>query len=578
MIDRHGVARVLEEIGTLLELQGESPFRVRAFQNAARTLGALDGEIGELLRSGELAKVKGFGPATLEIVRELVETGVSSAHRELRERTPDGLLELLGVPGLGARRIHTLYTKLGIESLEDLERALGEGAVATLPGFGKKTQQKLLEGVTFLRSVAGRRRRPEALAVAAGIVELLGAHEDVVRLEVAGALRRGLETVDGLELVAAVRDAASVVDAFLELPGLGRAERQGEAEGRAWSPDGLEVRLRCVPPGSFVPALVHATGSPEHWAALIERAEAAGLRLDEAALTRGGAPLALEDEAALYAALGLAYLPPEMREGQGEIECAAAGDVPRLIAYGDLRGCFHNHTTYSDGRATVREMAEAALARGWRYLGIADHSRAAAYAGGLDLDEIARQHDEIDAWNEERGYELWLFKGIEADILPDGRLDYADEDEDVLARFDYVVGSVHSSFGLPLAEQTERVIRAMDNPQLTFLGHPTGRLLLSRRGYEIDIGAVIEVAAERGVAIEINSNPWRLDMDWRHWREAKERGVKTALNPDAHGVEGLDDVAYGVTVARKGWLTAEDVVNAWPLEEVARFFQSRRQG
>src|SRR5690606_30349046 len=218
---------------------------------------------------------------------------------------------------------------------------------------------------------------------------------------------------------------------------------------------------------------------------------------------------------------------------------AAAGDVPRLIAYGDLRGCFHNHTTYSDGRATVREMAEAALARGWRYLGIADHSRAAAYAGGLDLDEIARQHDEIDAWNEERGYELWLFKGIEADILPDGRLDYADEDEDVLARFDYVVGSVHSSFGLPLAEQTERVIRAMDNPQLTFLGHPTGRLLLSRRGYEIDIGAVIEVAAERGVAIEINSNPWRLDMDWRHWREAKERGVKTALNPDAHGVEGL---------------------------------------
>src|SRR5690606_31619453 len=296
--------------------------------------------------------------------------------------------------------------------------------------------------------------------------------------------------------------------------------------------EGAMLAVSCAAPGSFAAALLHATGSEEHWAALVERAASLGMQLTPGGLLRDGAPVAAEDEAALYAALELTFVPPELREGRGELEAAAAGALPRLVAYEDLRGCFHCHTTYSDGKATLREMAEAARARGWRYLGLADHAQYAAYAGGLEPDDIARQHEEIDEWNAEHGDSLWIFKGIEADILPDGRLDYADLDEDVLARFDYVVGSIHSSFGLSEREQTERMIRAMENPHLTFLGHPTGRLLLSRQPYAINMDAIIDAAAERGVAIEINANPRRLDMDWRLWRRAKEKGVRTGINPD----------------------------------------------
>ncbi|HEX6940933.1 MAG TPA: DNA polymerase/3'-5' exonuclease PolX [Longimicrobiales bacterium] len=575
-MDKRAIAAVLTEIGTLMELRGDNPFRARAFYSAARAVESLDGDVAALARSGELAAVKGIGPATAEVARELVETGASTLHRELREATPDGLLEVLGVPGLGAKRIHVLHRELGIASLDDLERAAREGRIAGLSGFGAKTQEKILEGVAFLRSMAGRRRWPDANGVAAWACEQLRSHGSVVRLEVAGAVRRRLETVDGVDLVAAVEDAAAVLAAFEALPGVSDVERDGASEARGRVADGVSLRLRCVAPDAFAAALAHATGSAEHWAALVAHAAGQGLELTERGLWRGGAPVRLADEVELYAALGLAYVPPELREGRGEVEAVRAGALPRLLAYEDLRGCFHCHTTYSDGRATIREMAEAARARGWRYLGIADHSRSAAYAGGLSADDIRRQHDEIDAWNAEHGASLWLFKGIEADILPDGRLDYEDGDEDVLARFDYVVGSVHSSFGLSEAEQTKRVVRALTNPHLTFLGHPTGRLLLARRGYAIDLDAVIDAAAAHGVGIEINANPWRLDLDWRYWRAAREKGVRTAINPDAHGTDGLDDVRYGVAVARKGWLGVEDVVNAWDLEAVKAYFRARR--
>jgi len=577
-MDKHAIAAVLAEIGTLLELQGENPFRARAFYGAARVIEGLSGDVAELVRTGELAKIKGIGPATAEVARELVETGVSTMHRELREATPAGLFEVLEVPGLGARRIHTLHRELGIASLDDLERAAVEGRIAGLAGFGVKTQEKILEGVAFLRSVAGRRRWPDAHAVAVSVVELLGRVPGARRVEVVGGLRRLLETVDRVEILVETEHASPVLAALESLPGVAEVRRAGDVAATARLAEGAMLAVSCAAPGSFAAALLHATGSEEHWAALVERAASLGMQLTPGGLLRDGAPVAAEDEAALYAALELTFVPPELREGRGELEAAAAGALPRLVAYEDLRGCFHCHTTYSDGRATLREMAEAALARGWRYLGIADHSRAAAYAGGLSPDDVRRQHEEIDAWNEERGHELWIFKGIEADILPDGRLDYADGDEEVLASMDYVVGSVHSSFGLSQAEQTERVLRALENPYLTFLGHPTGRLLLSRRGYAIDLDAVIDAAAERGVAIEINANPYRLDMDWRYWREARAKGVRTAINPDAHSVDGLDDVRYGVAVARKGWLGVEDVVNAWGLEEVKAFFGRKRRG
>lgn len=576
-MDKHAIAGVLEEIGTLLELRGEDPFRARAYYNAARALEGVEGDVAMLARTGELEKVKGFGRTTARVVRELVEAGVSSYHQELRRGTPAGLLELLGVPGLGARRVRALHVELGITSLEELERAAAEGRVAGVAGFGEKTQQKILEGIAFLRSVAGRRRQPEAWAAAEQAVDYLRAHPEVARVEVAGELRRWLEVADGVDLVASVvAGAERVIGAFFEMPGVAHGERVGEAGARVRLSDGLELRLRCAAPEAFVAAWVHGTGSEAHVAALVRRAVELGLRLDGSGLWRDGERVALGDEAELYAALGLAYVAPELREGLGEVEAAAVGGLPRLVTAGDLRGAFHCHTTYSDGRASVRELAEAALARGWRYLGIADHSQVAAYAGGLTPERLRRQHEEIDAWNAERGDELWLFKGVEADILPDGRLDYADLDEDVLASCDYVVGSVHSAFGQSEAEMTRRVLRALENPHLTFLGHPTGRLLLSRKGFELDMEAVIDAAAERGVGIEINANPWRLDMDWRLWRRAREKGVKTAINPDAHSVAELDHVRFGVAVARKGWLTPEDVVSAWDLERVRAYFERRK--
>ena len=576
-MDKHAAALIIEEIGTLMELQGENPFRARAFYNAARALEQVEGEFDALVAEGKLEQVRGFGPATIAVARELAETGASSVHHELRSRTPDGLFDLLRIPGLGAKRVHLLHTQLGVESLDDLERAAEEDRIASLPGFGQRTQAKLLEGIAYLRSQMGRSRQPEAWAIAAALTEFLSARAGVVRVEIAGELRRRLETVRGVDVVAVVSEqAAPVITAFLEIPGARGGERVGASGARVRLGDGIEARLTCVPPDAFAAALLYATGSDAHVAAVVARAEAQGYRLNEFGLWRGEERVPVSDEATLYRVLGLDYIEPELREAGFEVALAAEGGLPTLVALTDLRGCFHCHTSYSDGRASLTEMAMAAKARGWRYLGIADHSRAAAYAGGLSVEQIERQHAEIDAWNAEHGHELWLFKGMETDILPDGRLDYADE-EDVLGRFDYVVGSVHSSFSLSEAEMTQRIIRAMEDPHLTLLGHPTGRLLLGREGYPIDMDAVIDAAADAGVGIEINANPNRLDMDWRHWRRAKERGILTAINPDAHSTQGLGDVEYGIGVARKGWLTAADVINTWPLDEVRRHFAEGRR-
>jgi DNA polymerase (family 10) len=434
-------------------------------------------------------------------------------------------------------------------------------------------QEKIAAGVSFVRGATGRRRLSQVAESAFRIVRVLQALPAVRHVEVAGELRRCMETVDGIDVIACVDTdgIAAVLGLFIEIPGVtaGSSEGADRAVGRL--SDGLEIRLLCVPPESFVAVWVDLTGSDAHVAGLRARAGAVGLALDGRALTRGGRTVELDDEGDLYGALGLPWIAPELREGMGEIEAASAGELPDLVEVEDLRGCFHCHTTYSDGRATLVEMAEAAIERRWRYLGIADHSRNAAYAGGLTADRIAQQHDEIDAWNDANGSRLWLFKGIEADILADGAVDF--EGEGVLERFDYVVASVHSSFALPRGQMTKRIQRAISNPNVTFLGHATGRRLLQRDGYDVDVRAVLETAAERGVGVEINADPNRLDLDWRHWREALSLGVRTAINPDAHSTRALDNVHYGVKVARKGWVRASDVVNTWSLDEVRAYFQ-----
>ena len=571
------VAAVLEEIAMLAELAGENPFRVRAFSSAARTLEGTTADLEALASADELTSLPGVGPAIADTIRELLETGRSAQHEELRAATPVGLHDLLRIPGLGTKRVRTLYAELGIASLEQLENAARAGTIAQLPGFGAKTTEKILQGLAFVRSVAGRRRYPQALELAVRFVEWLRAHPAVTSAEVAGALRRRMETVSSVELVAASENPPEVVGAFVALLGSeGGVEESGEERATARLRDGLRVRLRCVAPERFVAAVAWETGSEAHREQLQERAEERGLRLDDRGLRRDGGPVALPDEEALYAALGLAYLPPELREGLGEVEAAAAGRVPRLIEPGDLRGTFHCHTTWSDGKATLAEMAEAARARGWRYLGIADHSRSAGYAGGLTPAAVRKQWREVDAWNAAHGGggadRFRVFKGTECDILPDGTLDYPD---DLLAGFDYVVGSVHSSFAMGERAMTDRVLRALENPHLTMLGHLTGRVLLTRDEYAIDARAVIDAAAERGVAVEINADPHRLDLDWRHVRYAAERGVLIPINPDAHSTGGLGNVAFGVNVARKGWLTAPQVLNTWTLEAVEEHFAER---
>lgn len=575
-MDKHAVAIILEEIGTLLEVHGENKFKARAFINAARAIEKTEADLTDLVQKGELESLPGIGPATAAVVRELITTGTARYYLELRERTPDGLLELLSVPRLGASRIRTLHEELGITSLAQLEQAAAEGKVAALPGFGARTQQRILQGIAYVRTTLGRRRLSETLELGRRLRNFVRAQEHVLAAEMAGELRRACETVDAVDVVASVHPdhMAAVLSSFLVLPGISHAEHTATSVVAQLS-DGLTLRLTCAPPDAYPVALVFATGSQAHVDALAEHAHTSGFLLAEDGLSKNGRCIPLTDEPELYRVLGLAWVPPELREGGEEVELAAHNTLPKLVALSDLRGCFHCHTTYSDGTASVAEMASGALALGWRYLGIADHSQHASYAGGLTLDELRRQHDEIDAWNEEQGKKLWVFKGVEADILADGVIDYARDD--VLQTFDYVIGSVHSSFNLSADAMTERFLRALDNPHLTMLGHLTGRLLLSRESYLLDVDRVLEAAAERGVAVEINADPRRLDLGWEYWVGTESLGLFTAINPDAHSVRSLDVVEYGIAMARKGGIEPGRVVNTWTLPQVKRFFQRARR-
>jgi DNA polymerase (family 10) len=567
-VDKHAIALVLDEIGTLLDLHGENSFKAKAFQAAARAIEKAEEDVSELVRRGEVETIPGIGPATARVIRELVNSGSSKYYVDLRARTPNGFYELLAVPKLGAKRIRILHEKLGINSVADLERAARAGEIAALPGFGGRTQEILLEGINYVRGTLGRRRLFEALDVGPRLLGFVRALPGVIDAEVAGELRRRMETVDGIDIVAAIEpdDRDKAIAIFLDLPGVMEAQRQGDDRAFARLSDGFMLRLRCASPKTYPVTLVTATGSDAHVAAVRARAEHQGKPFEQ---------INAASEADLYQQLGLQFVEPELRETGDEIDVAAAGELPQLVEMEDLRGCFHCHTVYSDGRHTVAEMAQAAQQRGWRYLGIADHSKYAGYAGGLTADEIAKQHDEIDAWNEQNGKKVWLFKGIEADILADGRLDYEDE-PDVLASFDYTVGSVHSSFNLPEPAMTARLIRAMQNPALTFLGHATGRLLLSRAGYKIDVERVFAAARALGVAVEINADPYRLDLSWQYWRRGKQLGVRTAINPDAHSMRSLGVVEYGICMARKGWLEKSDVVNTWTLPAVRKFLRQRK--
>jgi DNA polymerase (family 10) len=568
------IARVLDEMGTLLEVRGENAFRCRAYHNAAQALKALPADLSSMIQDGSLAEVPGIGETILSKIVQLATTGHLPSYEELRKATPPGLVALLRVPGLGPKKIKQLHDDLKIETLADLRAAGESGKIAALKGFGAKTEAKILEGITFVESQGDRILQSKARSLAEPILEAVRSSPGVVRAELCGSLRRRGETIGDLDILFSSDDPAPVLDAFTKGPGVVAVLGHGptKASARLW--EGVQCDLRGVSDTQFPFALHYFTGSKAHNIAMRRRAIDRGMKLNEYALEGPDGPIPCRDEADLFHALGLAYIPPEMREDQGEFARAEAGEIPALVTLEALTGTFHCHSDWSDGGATIAEMAEAARSLGLKYLGIADHSRAAAYAGGLTIDRVRRQWEEIDRLNESFTDGFRIFKGTECDILTDGSLDFPD---DLLAEFDYVVASVHSNFGLSREAMTARMVRAVENPYLTMLGHPTGRLLLAREGYEVDLDAVIDAAARAGAMIEINADPHRLDLDWVHARKAATRGIPIVINPDAHSTRGLLNLDYGVGVARKAGLTSAQVFNAAPAGEVARTLAARKR-
>jgi DNA polymerase (family 10) len=561
-MDSRTAARALSQIAAYLELTGANRFKARAYQSAARNVMALGSDdLRPMLRSGELAEVRGLGKATLAVLQDLAETGESRYLEELKAQLPEGLLELMRVPGLSTEKIHRLHAELGVASIEDLEREAASGGLRKLKGMGPKSVAKILEGIAFVRTAGTRKILPHARTEAAGLLGAVRAHPDVTRAELAGPIRRGVEIVECVDIVAAcARDPRGVAQSFTRIPGVRSATGEG-AEVSVLFVDGGRLDLRCVKPDEFVVAQWRATGSAEHVGAVLARLEKRKARLES-----------LREESAIYESAGLQWVPPEMREGLGEVEAAAGGALPTLIEPGDIRGCLHCHSTWSDGTASIADMAAAARALGWSYLGISDHSEAAFYASGVTRDRLAEQHEEIDALNA-KSKDFRILKGVEADILADGRVDY---DSDILDRFDYVIASIHGRFKMGRDAMTARVLRALDDPHVTILAHPTGRLLLSREPYEIDIDAVLAKCAEVGVAVELNADPKRLDLDWRYFQRARELGLTVEIGPDAHSRAGLQWMDLGVTMARKGWVQAAQVLNARDAADVVAFARRRR--
>jgi DNA polymerase (family 10) len=578
-MDQQGVARVLDEIGTLLELQGENPFRCQAYHTAARALEQVPGNLLDLIRDGQLGSIRGIGATLQEKITTLATTGQLPFHEELKRKTPPGLLEMLRLPGMGPKKVHALYEQLGIDTLDKLKEACQKGQIAALKGFGAKTEANILEGIEFLGQVGQRVRFDQALRVAAALLDGLRGPPGIQRLEVCGSLRRRKETINDIDLLVSSKNGGPIMDRFVALPGVIRIAGRGETkasivfeyelgEGKRVA---MNADLRVVDDKQFPFALHYFTGSKDHNIAMRARAQQYRLKLNEYGLVGEDRSIACKEEADLFKALDLDYIPPELREHTGELEAAAEHSLPRLVEFDDLQGTFHCHTTWSDGTASVREMVEAAHQLGMKYLGIADHSQSLTVASGLSPSEVRKQQAEIDTVaGQVKG--IRVFKGTECDILPDGSLDY---DDKMLASFDYVVASVHSRFRQTQEEMTARIVRAISHPRVTMLGHATGRLLLQREGYKVDLEAVLQAAARHGTLIEINADPHRLDIDWVHCKRARELGVTLVINPDAHSTGGLANVRYGVDVARRGWLEKKDVFNTLPAVRVSKAFADR---
>lgn len=571
-MDKNEIAEILEEIATLLELKGENPFRVRAYRNGARALLNMEENLSDVVKRGKLTEYEGIGDHLAAKITELVETGKLPEYEKLKKSTPPGLLKLIQIQGLGPKKVKTLYQKLKIKSVEDLKKAAEAGKIAKLTGFGAKTEKNILRSLEHRESYQKRYLWWDAEKVAIPILEKLRKIKGVKQADICGSFRRKLETVGDLDFLVATDNPKPVMNWFTSL-----AEHvlaKGETKSSIRLSSGMQVDLRIVPPSQYVFALVYFIGSKQHNIKIRNRSLKRGWSLSEYGFEPEKKNITMpkiRDETGLYKALDLSYIPHELREDLGEIEVAEKGNLPILVEEGDIRGTFHNHTTASDGKSNLKEMVEAAEKLGWEYIGISDHSKSSFQANGLSEERLLAQIETIRKLNETKEFKPYIFAGTECDILANGSLDYPDK---ILKKLDFVIVSVHSSLQQDESTMTKRIIKALEHPLTTMLGHATGRLLLRREPYKVNLSKVIDAAIANKKIIEINGNPMRLDMDWRLWHTAAKKGLLCCINCDAHAADQLEFFRTGVNIARKGWLTKKEVINTRPLKEVIRFLKS----
>ncbi|MEL7832650.1 DNA polymerase/3'-5' exonuclease PolX [Fodinibius sp. Rm-B-1B1-1] len=580
------IAERLREIYQLMQLAGENRFRAIAFDRAAQTIESLNDDINDYISDDSLTDIKGIGNSIAEDIKSYAETGKIEVLENLRERIPKGVIKWLDISGLGPKNIAKIHDQLGISELDELKAACQDGRVAELDGLGEKSAQKILKSIEWMEQFDERCRLDEATEVAEPIYNFLKDREGVEAIEIAGSLRRSKETIGDVDILIGADEEhiPALFDAFVDHELVVEVLGRGDTKSSIRTKNGRQVDLRIVKPEQFAAALMYFTGSKEHNVVLRQRARERGLSLNEYGLfklddegnTNFDEPIDYQTETDIYQHLDLHFVPPELREDRGEVAFFESHESMDLVTKDDIRGVLHAHSTYSDGKFSIKDMAQACIDRGYEYLGITDHSKTAAYAGGLSVDEIHQQWEEIDQLNEEfssEGIDFRIFKGIESDILSDGNLDYGDN---ILEGFDFVIASVHNGLDMSREKMMTRFRNAIKNPYTDIVGHPTGRLLLQRDGSDLDMNELIELAAEHNTAIEINANPYRLDLDWRHGNKAKDVDLMSSINPDAHSKNGIDYIPYGVRIARKAKFEKDRILNTKSADDLASWFQSHR--
>ncbi|HBQ21090.1 MAG: histidinol-phosphatase [Deltaproteobacteria bacterium GWA2_38_16] len=572
-MNKKEIAEILEEMAVLLELKDENPFKIRAFQNGARAVEGIEEDIEKLSEQKKLTEIPGIGNHLATLITELIQIGFSKDHQQLKKSFPEGVLKMLSIQGLGPKKVKVLYQKLKLKTVEELEEACKQHKLLKVEGFGEKTEINILKGIEYLKKSKDSHLFPEALDEAHAYMDYLSKSSHTQRISIAGSLRRHKETIRDIDLLISSSNPKEVIKTFVSYPLVNRILAEGETKSAVILKSRINVDLRVVTDTEYPFALHYFTGSKEHNTHLRSIAKDKGLKLNEYGLFKGKKSLPCKTEEDLFKTLGLSYIEPELREDVGEIDAAQKNKLPKkLVEFKDIRGAFHNHTTYSDGAATLEQMVHKAQSMGFEFIGISDHSKAAYYANGLKPDRVKKQWKEIDVLNSKLK-NFKILKGTEVDILPDGTLDFEDE---LLAQFDFVIASVHSKFNMTEKDMTKRITTALKNKYVTMVGHPTGHLFFMREGYPVNLHTLVDVAKDYGKSVELNANPHRFDVDWRMCKYAKSKSVPISINPDAHKTEGIEDIQYGVGIARKGWLEPKDVLTTWPLKDIMKFLKSYR--